>query len=79
MVNKRCVNSMTKKIVAASQQWKCGKCQIILPASFQVDHYIPLHLNGSNEITNLMALCGACHTEKSYLEMANWFRNKDLK
>lgn len=74
---KRLVGNMTKKIVAASQEWKCGQCNIILPASFQVDHIIPLHLNGSNEIHNLMALCAACHAQKSYLEMAQYFENSN--
>ena len=33
--NKRSVSESKKKYVAASQNWKCGKCQKILDATFE--------------------------------------------
>lgn len=53
-----------KRIVGASQGWRCGKCDQLLPASFQVDHIVKRSLGGSNDASNLMALCNMCHGMK---------------
>ena len=65
---KRSVSETKKKYVAASQNWKCGKCQKQLPAWFEVDHKIRLEYGGSNHIDNLVALCRDCHGEKTAIE-----------
>ena len=65
---KRSVSETKKKFVAASQNWKCGKCQRQLPAWFEVDHKIRLEYGGSNHIDNLVALCRDCHGEKTAIE-----------
>ena len=62
---KRNVTNLQKKVVASKQQWKCGKCNTILDASYEVDHIIPLYKGGSNETSNLMALCRNCHGKKT--------------
>lgn len=62
---KRNVTESTKKYVAANQQWKCLGCSKMLEATYEVDHKIPLHQGGSNEITNLRALCRNCHGKKT--------------
>lgn len=67
---KRNVNSAKKKIIGASQDWKCKKCKKKLEASFQVDHIIPLHKGGSNDDSNLSALCVSCHGIKTMYELA---------
>ena len=64
----RKVSQKTKKTVAASQEWKCKKCFTVLDETYEVDHIVPLHSNGSNEVSNLQALCPNCHRQKTYHE-----------
>jgi hypothetical protein len=65
---KRSVSETKKKYVASQQGWKCGKCNRQLPAWFEVDHTIRLEHGGTNEVTNLVALCRDCHGEKTAME-----------
>ena len=67
----RKVSAGTKKVVAADQEWKCGHCQQLLTASYEIDHIKPLFKGGTNERTNLMALCRNCHGEKTLLEQVS--------
>ena len=70
-------SAMEKRIVGARQKWRCGICNSLLNAAFQCDHIIPLHLNGTNLLFNIQALCGSCHNEKSYLETYNHYNRKN--
>lgn len=65
---KRSVSETKKKYVASQQGWKCGKCHKQLPAWFEVDHTIRLEHGGTNEVSNLVALCRDCHGEKTAME-----------
>jgi hypothetical protein len=65
---KRSVSETKKKFVAASQNWHCKGCQKQLPAWFEVDHVMKLEYGGSNDITNLVALCRDCHGKKTAYE-----------
>jgi 5-methylcytosine-specific restriction endonuclease McrA len=65
---KRKVSSDLKRMVGASQKWTCAHCHQMLPATFEVDHIIPLHEKGTNHIDNLQALCNTCHAHKSMEE-----------
>lgn len=66
--SKRSVSETKKKYVAAKQNWKCGKCQQQLTAWFEVDHTKRLDQGGSNDVSNLVALCRNCHGEKTSME-----------
>jgi hypothetical protein len=66
--SKRSVSETKKKFVAAQQNWKCGKCQQQLTAWFEVDHTKRLDQGGTNDISNLVALCRNCHGEKTSME-----------
>ena len=70
-IHKRNVSSLTKKMVASSQQWKCGSCKQTLDYTYEIDHHIPLFKGGSNELSNLIALCRNCHGKKTLLENNN--------
>jgi 5-methylcytosine-specific restriction endonuclease McrA len=70
-IHKRNVSTLTKKMVASSQEWKCGLCNQILDYTYEIDHHIPLFKGGSNEISNLIALCRNCHGKKTLLENNN--------
>ena len=63
--SKRCVSETKKKYVAAQQGWKCNNCGNQLNHTFQVDHKIDLQYGGSNEVSNLAALCNNCHALKT--------------
>jgi hypothetical protein len=65
---KRSVSETKKKYVASMQDWKCGQCNNKLSHTFEVDHKIRLDLGGSNDVTNLVALCRECHGEKTAME-----------
>ena len=65
---KRNVSSLTKKIIASNQAWKCGTCFEIMDYTYEIDHHIPLFKGGSNDISNLIALCRNCHGKKTILE-----------
>lgn len=62
---KRNVTESTKKYVASNQGWKCLKCGQTLDATYEVDHVKPLHQGGTNDISNLRALCRNCHGKKT--------------
>ena len=69
--SKRTLNQTTKKVVAANQKWNCNICNNILDASYEVDHINPLYKGGTNEITNLQALCRNCHGKKTIYDKLN--------
>ena len=65
---KRSVSETKKKFVASQQGWKCGECQKQLNAWFEVDHKMRLEYGGTNEVSNLLALCRECHGKKTAME-----------
>lgn len=67
-IHKRSVTSLTKKMVASNQEWKCGTCGQTLDFTYEIDHHIPLFKGGSNDVSNLIALCRNCHGKKTLLE-----------
>lgn len=62
---KRNVSALLKKKVAAGQQWRCGSCNQMLDETFEVDHVIALDHGGTNDPSNLRALCPHCHRKKT--------------
>lgn len=55
-----------KTMILKSQNYECAKCKRdISKITPHYDHRIPLAMGGSNNITNIQALCGTCHTEKT--------------
>ena len=66
--NKRSVSETKKKYVASNQDWKCGECKSRLNAWFEVDHKVRLEHGGSNDVSNLVALCRECHGKKTAME-----------
>jgi len=66
--NKRSVSETKKKFVAANQNWACGSCNQMLNAWFEVDHKRRLDQGGTNDVSNLVALCRECHGRKTAME-----------
>jgi 5-methylcytosine-specific restriction protein A len=67
MPNRR-ITGHEKRVVAARQRWECAVCHQILSATFEVDHVVPLHKGGADEIGNCQALCTECHRQKTVRE-----------
>ena len=65
---KRSVSETKKKYVAYIQDWCCGTCGSKLNHTFEVDHKIRLEHGGSNDASNLVALCRECHGKKTAME-----------
>jgi len=65
---KRNVSGLMKKKVAASQTWKCGACATTLDETYEVDHKLALYKGGTNDESNLVALCPNCHRKKTVEE-----------
>jgi hypothetical protein len=59
-----------KRRLVDAQDYKCRRCGDRIGWSYQIDHVLPLHHGGGNEIENLQALCGTCHNEKTLIESA---------
>ena len=68
MSSSRKLKESDKKIIAASQLWKCKKCDSILSSSYQIDHIIPFSISNDDTYINLQALCANCHCYKSQKE-----------
>jgi hypothetical protein len=64
----RKLSESEKKIIAYSQEWKCGHCMNMLPACYQIDHIVPHSIDGNDDKSNLMALCPTCHSKKTQKE-----------
>jgi len=65
---KRSVSETKKKYIASIQNWKCGKCNNQLNHTFEIDHKMRLEYGGTNDVSNLIALCRNCHGEKTAME-----------
>lgn len=75
MPTKRHVTAGTKKLVAGRQRYTCSanvsnyECPLkgtpFDEAGYEVDHIVPLSDGGTNEASNLQALCLMCHRVKS--------------
>jgi len=65
---KRSVSETKKKYVASQQNWKCGNCQQQLNHTFEIDHKKRLEYGGTNDVSNLVALCRNCHGNKTAME-----------
>ena len=69
MPRKRGWTSSQKREVGARQGWKCAHCNVLLPATYEIDHKLALHNGGEDCLeSNSAALCNACHSKKSILE-----------
>jgi 5-methylcytosine-specific restriction endonuclease McrA len=54
--------------IAWLQRYRCKVCDVLLHYTFEVDHAKPLFEGGSNDESNLQALCAQCHRVKSVQE-----------
>ena len=62
---RKSLSSATRKEVAFRQKYECAACGCLLPPDHEVDHIVPVALNGSDALCNLQALCRPCHAQKT--------------
>ena len=62
------ISKGVRQKIAENQQNKCGECEQILTPFFHLDHIVGLQFGGTDEESNLMALCYECHTKKTMCE-----------
>jgi hypothetical protein len=62
------ISKGVRQKIAENQQNKCGECKQILTPFFHLDHIVGLQFGGTDEESNLMALCYECHTKKTMCE-----------
>ena len=67
---RRCLSADEKKALLAKQQEQCAGCDDPLDCP-EFDHIVPLGKGGTNETTNVQALCPQCHKAKSVAEGGN--------
>jgi 5-methylcytosine-specific restriction enzyme A len=71
---RRALNGTTRankrKEVWAEQKGLCSSCcGVFKPVEMELDHIIPLHLNGTDDRSNLQMLCIECHKIKTREEL----------
>lgn len=64
---KKISNNIRKEIVD-KQNNACGECELALSPYYQIDHIIGLQFGGTDDGSNLMALCCECHAKKTATE-----------
>jgi 5-methylcytosine-specific restriction protein A len=65
--------------IAQQQAWECRTCKCQLGARFEIDHIVGLADGGSNDITNLQALCSNCHSAKTHTEwITRWCKRNTI-
>lgn len=65
---RRKINKDLRQQIADKQENTCGSCKLALTPYFQIDHTVGLQFGGTDEESNLMALCCECHNMKSIAE-----------
>lgn len=57
--------------ILSRDEFTCLKCGEPYPEyNLEVDHIIPLHQGGPDNVSNLQTLCKSCHAAKSLTEAA---------
>ena len=63
--------------VAAAQAYCCAECSLTLGATFHIDHKVALCLGGTNDTSNLCALCPNCHAVKTSSDMQQYWDSRN--
>ena len=62
------IKKETRQEIVSEQENTCGECKEDLSSCFQIDHIVGIQYGGTNDKSNLMALCCECHAKKSIAE-----------
>ena len=64
MAKRKAIPTALRRAVIAAAKGRCQACDGPTD-EFEVDHYIPVALGGTNDLSNLQALCPPCHKLKT--------------
>lgn len=64
MGNRKAIPSALRRAVIAAADGKCQACGEPTD-EWEIDHYYPVALGGTNDLSNLQALCPPCHKLKT--------------
>lgn len=62
------ISDSIRQRIAQDQSRQCKQCNTPLTSVFQIDHITALRFGGTNDPSNLQALCTECHVNKSRVE-----------
>ena len=62
------ISKEARQHVVDKQENACGMCKLVLTPYFEIDHIVGLQFGGTDDESNLMALCRECHAMKSITE-----------
>lgn len=68
MPSTRRLGAHEKRVVAAAAGWRCAACGDLLDSTYEVDHILPLHRGGEDDVGNMQPLHKACHAKKTQRE-----------
>lgn len=56
--------------------WLCRACALLgkTTVATEVDHVLPRHRGGTDDLENLQALCSECHARKTAQDMGKAYR-----
>ena len=60
------IEASDRQAILDGQEKKCAVCGDELKKRFEIDHILPLCQGGTNDPSNLRALCQPCHSEATY-------------
>ena len=61
--------------IAARDGLVCHYCEaVVKPASFTVDHIVPVTKGGTEDLSNLVACCRSCNSKKGVKDYADFAR-----
>lgn len=67
-IKRRRIIGNEKDSICTDQNNLCASCKSYLELTVNIDHIVPLQAGGSNNRSNLHALCPNCHARKTRLE-----------
>lgn len=71
------ISKEMRQHLVEKQQKLCGECKLGLSLYFQIDHIIGLQFGGTDDESNLRAICCECHAIKSVNENRHRKRIQD--
>lgn len=67
-VDRSPISQKMRITIASRQEFKCNVCKNLFTDAWQIDHTVALCDGGSDEESNMQALCCPCHKDKTAAE-----------
>lgn len=73
--------SFTEEQIAQLHEWqnyKCIYCGADISKKYDIDHFIPIKLGGTSDITNIFLACHKCNCSKGAKHPFKWYKMRDF-